>query len=258
MGIVRDEDDGGPVGFQLADLVEAFDLEPLVTDGENLVHEQDVGFEVGRDRKPQANRHTGAIGLDRRVDELGDPGECDDLVEALVDLAPRDPQDGRVDVDVLAAGQDRTESGPERDQGLHAPPDGHAPLVWSDQPVKDPEERGFPRAVWTDEAKCLALIEVERRLPHRPELVSPEGGPVVSSPDCFRSEVTQAVPDRALQAATELLADPASLDQTHAHELILSMMIGIDMRYSSHAPAVPTNRHADETRAPEGSGRSVH
>ena len=72
----------------------------------------------------------GRIGLDRRVDELAQLGEVDDLVEALLDLALGEAEHDAVDEDVLAAGDLRMKAGAELDQRRDAAVDAHA-CRWS-------------------------------------------------------------------------------------------------------------------------------
>ena len=81
---VRHEDDRLPAALELRDLVEALVRETLVADGEHLVDEEDVGIDVHGDGEAEAHVHAGRVGLDRGVDELLEPGELDDLVEARV------------------------------------------------------------------------------------------------------------------------------------------------------------------------------
>ena len=90
--------------------------EALVADGEHLVDEQHVGIDVDRDGEPEPHVHAGRVGLHRRVDELLQLGELDDLVEALLDLALGEAEHDAVDEDVLAAGDLRVEPGAELDQ----------------------------------------------------------------------------------------------------------------------------------------------
>ena len=61
---------------------EAAPLELRVADREHLVDEQDLGLEVRGDREREPHVHAARVALHRRVDELLDPGELDDLVEA--------------------------------------------------------------------------------------------------------------------------------------------------------------------------------
>ena len=69
-----------PVGDVLH-LAEALLLELGVADGEHLVDDQDLRLEVRGDGEGQAHVHAAGVALDRRVEELLDLGEGDDLVE---------------------------------------------------------------------------------------------------------------------------------------------------------------------------------
>ncbi len=56
-------------------------LELRVADAEDFVDDQHVRVEVRRDREAEPRVHPRRVALDRRVDELADAGEVDDLVE---------------------------------------------------------------------------------------------------------------------------------------------------------------------------------
>jgi hypothetical protein len=77
------EQDGLAAAAELRELVEALVREALVADREHLVDQQHVGIDVNGDGEPEPHVHAGRVGLDRRVDELAQLGEVDDLVEAL-------------------------------------------------------------------------------------------------------------------------------------------------------------------------------
>ena len=84
------------------------------------------GFDVDRDGEAEPHVHARRIGLDRRVDELAQLGEVDDLVEAILDLALGEAEHDAVDEDVLAAGDLGMEAGAELDQRGDAPLDADA------------------------------------------------------------------------------------------------------------------------------------
>ena len=71
---------------ELRDLLGALALELGVADGEDLVDEEQVGVDVDRDREAEPHVHARGVVLHRRVDEVLDAGEVDDLVEPLVEL----------------------------------------------------------------------------------------------------------------------------------------------------------------------------
>ena len=113
---VRHEQDCLPAAPELGELVEALVGESLVADREHLVHEQHVGIDVNRHGEPEPHVHAGRVRLHRRVDELAQLGELDDLVEALLDLALGQPEHDAVDEHVLAAGDFRVKAGAELDE----------------------------------------------------------------------------------------------------------------------------------------------
>ena len=89
----------------LGHLVEALHLERHVTDGEHFVDEQHARIHVDGHREAEPHEHARRIELHRRVDEVPDVGELHDRVEAGIHLGAGQPQDGRVDIHVLPAGQ---------------------------------------------------------------------------------------------------------------------------------------------------------
>ncbi len=79
--VVADEQHGAAAALDLVHLAEAATLELDVAHGEHLVDEQDLGLHVGGDGEAEAQVHARRVALDRRVHELLEPGEGDDLVE---------------------------------------------------------------------------------------------------------------------------------------------------------------------------------
>jgi len=76
----------------VAHLAQALVLERLVADGEHLVHEQDVGIDVDRDREAQPDVHAGRVVLHRLIDEFGQLGELDDRLHRRIGLQPAEPE----------------------------------------------------------------------------------------------------------------------------------------------------------------------
>src|SRR5262249_59085765 len=72
-----------------------------IADGEDLVDQKNVGLDVDGNRESEAHIHARRIVLHRRVDEVLQPGEVDDLVESLIDLSLGETENGAVQVDVL-------------------------------------------------------------------------------------------------------------------------------------------------------------
>ena len=68
-------------------LAEALLLELRVADRQHLVDDENLGLQMRRNGEGEAHVHAARIALHRRVEELLDAGEVDDLVELAVDLA---------------------------------------------------------------------------------------------------------------------------------------------------------------------------
>ena len=82
---MRHEQDRLAAAPELGELVEALVREAFVADGQHLVDEQHVRIDVNRHGEAEPHVHAGRVGLHRRVDELPQLGELDDLVEALAE-----------------------------------------------------------------------------------------------------------------------------------------------------------------------------
>ena len=169
---VGDEDDRRPSLPELEQVVEAFPLEFLVADGDDLIDDQDLRVERHGDREPETNEHPARVDLDRRIDEFADPREVDDPVHRGVDLPPGHAQDGAVEPDVLASRQLPVEPGSELEQCRDATTDHDAPARGSVDPGQHLQGGRLPRAVVTDQAEGAAAFDRERGVMECPELAS--------------------------------------------------------------------------------------
>jgi hypothetical protein len=84
--VVGDHDDGDALLLQAGNVVVALLLEAEVAHGEDLIDEQQFGFEEGRDREPEAHVHAGRVGAHRLVNELLEAGELDDARQQRLDF----------------------------------------------------------------------------------------------------------------------------------------------------------------------------
>ena len=113
---MADDDDGAALVAEPVEAFEAASLEGVVADGQYLVDEQDLGFDVDGHGEAEAYVHARGVVAYGFVDELVQFGEADDVVEALADVAGGESQDGAVEVDVLAAGEFGVEAGAQFQQ----------------------------------------------------------------------------------------------------------------------------------------------
>ena len=122
--VVGHEHDRPAIRLELLDPAQALRLEQLVPDREHFVDQQHVRVEIDGDGEAEPDVHPRRVVLDRLVDELGELGEGDDVVEDPVDLTPAHAVERGVDVHVLA---DRTARGGTRRQARAATPVGRGP-----------------------------------------------------------------------------------------------------------------------------------
>src|SRR5689334_16680426 len=160
--VVRHEDEGAPVALQLGEALEGAMRERLVADGQHLVHEQDVGIRMRRDRKPEPYRHPGRVGLHGLVEEVLDPREADDLREPARDLPLREAEQQSRDLDVLAARDLGVEPGAELEQRGEAAADLDAAARRPHDAGHQLQQGRLPGAVRADDAERLAGGGVER------------------------------------------------------------------------------------------------
>src|SRR4029453_18218529 len=166
---VGDEQDGAAALLELGDLVQALALEGLVADGQDLVDEQDVGADVERPGETEGHVLARAVVLDLVVDERLELGEGDDVVEVALGLAAAQAEDGRVQVDVLAAGELAVEAGPQLQQGGDPAPDLDRAGGRGEDPRQHLEQGRLARAVGADEADGLAGPDLEVDVLEGPE-----------------------------------------------------------------------------------------
>ena len=169
--VVRDEEDRDPLFLELQHPLDAALLKPHVADAEHLVDQEDVGLEVRGDREPETRVHPRRVALHRRVDELRQAGELDDLVELPRDLAALHVQDGALEINVLAAGQVGMESGRDLDERADAPMNLAAPARRRDDPVQQLQRGRFAGAIRSDDPQRFAPLHLERHVADGPELL---------------------------------------------------------------------------------------
>ena len=167
---VADEHDGLALVAHLGELLVALALEGLIADRQHLVDQQDVGVDIDGDREPEPDVHARRVVLHRLVDEGADAGEVDDLVEAAPELLLGEPEDGPVEEDVFPAGQLGVESGTQLEQRRHLPVDRHRPHVGTEDLGQAFEHGALARAVLSDQAEGLPLVDLERHVPEGPEI----------------------------------------------------------------------------------------
>jgi hypothetical protein len=158
---MRDEHHRAALPPHLAELVETLVREGFVADRQHFVDEQHVGIDVDGHGEAEPHVHAGRVRLDRRLDELLQPGERDDLVEPARDLALRQPEHHAVDVDVLASRDLGMKPGAQLDQRRHPAGDGNRSGGRLADARQELEHRALARAVAADDPERAPGVEIE-------------------------------------------------------------------------------------------------
>src|SRR6516165_12686358 len=127
---------------------------------------------MGCDGEGEPDVHPARIALDRRVDELLDAREVDDVRELARDLASLHPEDRAVQVDVLPPRELGVEARPDLEQAPDATANLSATRSWRGDPRQNLEQRRLPGAVRADDPKHLALGHVEGDVAQSPDLLA--------------------------------------------------------------------------------------
>src|SRR6266536_4187873 len=162
VGGVCDEHDGASLLLVLFHLVQALTLERDITDGEDLIHEENGGIHVHGHGEPQTDVHPRRIELHLVVYEVLELGEGHDVVEHAVRLLARQPQERSIQVHVLPTGQLHMESRPQGEQGGDPPASGDPARGGPENAGDDLEECGLSGTVRAQQAQRFPLLHVDR------------------------------------------------------------------------------------------------
>ena len=87
----------------ITDFTETFLLESHIADGEDFVHQQNLGFEMSRYCKCHPRIHTARKVFDGSVDEVFDLCKRDDLVEFSCNFGTPHAENGAAQEDIFPA-----------------------------------------------------------------------------------------------------------------------------------------------------------
>ncbi len=209
--LVGDEDDGAAGAGDVAHFAKAFFLEIYIAHRQDLVDEEDFGFEVGGYGEGQADVHAAGVVLYGRVDKFFEFGEGDDFVEFASDVALAHAEDSAGEKSVFAAAELGMETGAYFEEAADAAVDFGEAGSGAGDARKNFEERGFAGAVASDEAEDFAFVDV-----HRDIFEGPEGflGGATERFYGVASKIFQGVAEAGslLQAATIVFAEEFGMD----------------------------------------------
>jgi hypothetical protein len=203
IGRMGDEQDRATFALELLDAFEALALERLVTDGEHLVDEEDVGVDVHRHREPEPDVHARRVVAHLHVDELLELRERHDLVEHTRDVALREAEDRCIHEDVLAPGELGMEARAQLEQRRQPAARDDLAVVGLQDPGDALQQRRLARAIVTEDPDRRSFLDLDVDVVERDEVLERDA-PEVDHPLLQRRVV--------LVVETEMLRDVTDLD----------------------------------------------
>jgi hypothetical protein len=167
--VVADDDDGGAFPLQRGHALEAPQLKGDVAHREHLVDEQHVGLGDDRDREAEPHEHARRVELHGSVDERGELGERNDLVEPPIDLLTGHAEHGSADVDVLAPRELVMEADADGDERSDVAAHHHASFGRTRDAGQHPQQCRLAGPVATYHAQALAGLHREVRITYGPQ-----------------------------------------------------------------------------------------
>ncbi len=169
--VVGDEDDRPSGRAEILHAPEAALLKLRVADGQDFIHEQDLGLEMCSHCEREADRHPTRVALHGCVDEPLDASKLNDLRKLLGNLAALHPEDRAVEIDILASGELWMETGSDLEQASDPSANLCPPLRRGRDPREELQQSRLPRTVMSDHAEHLALRHLKRDVPQGPDLL---------------------------------------------------------------------------------------
>ena len=160
---MADKQDGDVAGIDEAlDALLALILEEYVADRKRLINDEDIGLGDRGDGEGDARHHARGEVLHRHIDEVGELGKVDDLLEMLVDEILGVTQQGAIEIDVLASGELQVKTGSQLDQRGDIAADDAFAFAGLEHAGDDLEHGGLTRAVGPHQTHDLAAVDGER------------------------------------------------------------------------------------------------
>ena len=223
---MRHEHDGLGAPDHVPDALLAPAAELLVARAQDLVEQQDVRRDRGRDGEPEARPHARGVRPHRRVDERPEVGELDDRRGQAPHDAVADPDEGADQEDVLPPGDLHLEPGAQREQGRDAPAQRDGSLVRGQDPGQRKQERALAGTVLAQDPQRLAVLDLEVDVAERPEVAAH----LLLAADPLR----QRPLERGSPGQVEVVADPevADLDRVGRgwHQRIFANPVSIRLK----------------------------
>ena len=155
MESVGAQDGGAAPVPQPLDTIQAPALELAVSHGQDLVHDQDLRLETGRQGEGKPQHHARGVGLDRPIDLVAKATEFDDPGLAACDLFPGKTGQRASEVEVAPPRELRIETDAQFQQRRHPALEPDFSAAGSAGAGQDLEQSRLPRPIVADDTETL-------------------------------------------------------------------------------------------------------
>src|SRR5579884_4359385 len=100
---MRDKKHCPPAFAQVLHEAKALLLKDCIANSQYFIDDQDVGIQVGSNRKPESQAHSGRIAFDGSIDEPFDAGKLDNFIEFFIDFLLFHAQDRSIQVNIFSS-----------------------------------------------------------------------------------------------------------------------------------------------------------
>src|SRR6516165_5306230 len=170
--IMANEQHSPPVAGHVLHLRQALFLETGVTNCQNFIYQQDVSFQMRRNRERQPHMHARRVVFHWRVDEAFNISKTHHFIEFSPDLSARHAQNCSVEKNIFPPRQFRMKPGAHFKQTRDSPSYRHPPLARHYDAAQDLQKRTLAGAIVPDDADNLSAVDLEAEILQCPDRFS--------------------------------------------------------------------------------------
>src|SRR5262245_25422674 len=162
--IMANEQHSPPAPGHVLHLCQALFLKTCVTNCQNFIYQQDISFQMRRNRERQPHIHARRVVFHGRVDESFNISKTHHFIEFLSDLSAPHAQNCSVEKNIFTPRQFRMKPGAHFEQTRNSPSYGHPPLARHYDAAQDLQKRTLAGAIAPDDADNLSTFDFEAEI----------------------------------------------------------------------------------------------
>src|SRR5581483_6608707 len=169
--LMADQNDGAAALGDFFHLAQTFLLEFQVTHCQDLVNQQNLGFEMSGHGETQTGVHSAGVMLRGGIEKFLDAGKGDNLVKFPLNLSAPHAQDGAAHENIFASGKLGMKAGAYLKEASYASPNLRASRTGFGNAREDLQQSALARAVASDHPHDFALLHIQADIFEGPNLL---------------------------------------------------------------------------------------